>query len=176
MSLRIFSVTATLLLLAACSDDTKGTVDRTVSKDLKVGEPLVQHDGPKAGDAQGKTEGLAKTDGPKVDANSKVDHSGTQLDSAAKYDGVTNLTCGQISACSDACAAACGSNFICLIGCPGGCGAKGCPAAKTPWDALNGCITGKCITQCAAGHTAACDTCVSTSCATEITACNAQTC
>jgi hypothetical protein len=167
-NLKLFSIAAALFLVAACSDDTKAPQpEAQVTKDLKVGEPIVKADINKG------------TDGPKADAPKASDAAKTEPgkkgDLSLKFDA-TNLTCALVSACSDACAAACGSNIICLMGCPNSCGAKACANSAAPWKALSDCVTSKCALKCALGHNADCEACVTGSCASEITACNAATC
>jgi hypothetical protein len=180
MTLKLFSIAAALVLVAACSDDTKTPQpEAQVTKDLKAGEPLVKVDVGKSGDGP-KADAPKTGDGPKADAPKAADLKKTEPSPVAdlpmgKLDA-TNLTCAQVSACSDTCAAACAGNFICLIGCPNTCGPKACTNSAAPWQALSSCITGKCIVDCAGGHTAGCATCVTTKCANEVAACNAAGC
>jgi len=151
------------LLLAACSDDggnnptpdTTGNHDGPVFSDgtTPIPDSAVPHDGPVGGD------------------------QGTPGDATPPQgDGSTALSCQQVSDCSDSCAAACNGNLACMMACPTNCNKKGCPSAQPLFTAVNQCVTAKCFLDCMGGPSTGCKTCVTTKCAAEVAACNANSC
>ncbi len=89
------------------------------------------------------------------------------------------MTCDQIGACSDTCAAACPgglAKFTCMINCSKDCKAKGCTTAQPVYQTLYNCISTQCAIACMGGPSAGCKTCVSSKCTAQVAACSAQAC
>ena len=160
ISLAAMSLLWMLIVCAVgCSDDgSKPNPDQAQVSDT----------GPTA-DAPGHTEGSITGDqGPKPG-----DSGGSNLDWG------TNLPCGKIGLCSEACGKLCPgglAKMACLLKCSSDCRALGCASAKPLFDTLQTCVQSKCILQCGGGPSTGCTTCVLAQCASQTAACNSHTC
>jgi hypothetical protein len=178
LSLGFLASALVLLLGAGCSDDTKSSIadsGKTPDKNGNGTEASTQHDGSSTTDSPASTQ-----DGPKTtpDGAKHKEGSVAKTDAITQFDGNVVLNCAEIGTCSDTCAAGCTGTlpFTCLQNCATDCKAKGCASAKTAFGTLYSCISSTCLMSCYNGPTAACKSCVSSKCTTELTACNAQKC
>jgi hypothetical protein len=129
--------------------------------------------GPDPDQGQTTDQGVSYPDGAVVDQGETGDQG------ASVSDFGTDIPCGQIALCADACTAQCPDGiekFGCMINCNTDCKALGCAAAQPLFDAVTDCVQAKCIIECAGGPTPGCKTCTETKCATETNTCNAHTC
>jgi len=167
---RPFLLALTSMLLIACSDDSETPeLDTTGGPDSAIvdGTPPAQETGLPDGP-------LITLDGPVVKSDDGVPGDGPltpQPDAPT-----TNLNCQQVSTCAETCSKGCSGNFACMIKCNNDCNATGCAAAQPLFTAVNTCVQSKCLLQCLAGPSTGCANCVTSKCATEVAACNAQQC
>ncbi len=101
-----------------------------------------------------------------ADGPADCDDSDCAADPACQASG---LTCSDVLVCVQGC----GQDFGCIQACQD----SGCPSAQSLSSDVLNCILSNCITDCAADPaSAACLTCMQTSCGNELAACFADTC
>ena len=90
-----------------------------------------------------------------------------------------NLSCREVSACADRCAAGCPNDIRkigCLLTCTNDCRAKGCDSAQSLFDGLTDCIQKSCFFACMGGPSVGCKSCTQEDCAEEAKRCQAHHC
>lgn len=164
-----------IVLLAGCSDDDTPPPgsDGPVTQDTGVNqETAVGQDTGTSGDGS-VTQDTGTTDGTGHKDKGTPKDSGT-----VTWDGATNLNCGEIGLCAEACGKSCtgATKLVCLMGCSTSCKNKACASALPVYTPLYNCINSKCLLDCMNGPSAKCTTCVTSKCAAETKTCNAHTC
>jgi hypothetical protein len=77
-------------------------------------------------------------------------------------------TCGEVLTCAQAC----GPNIGCLNSCAG----NACNSAQDAWDAVQSCTLSNCLGACLDPSALQCQTCVQTSCFSDLAVCVSNSC
>ena len=99
--------------------------------------------------------------------------------SAPSAPSVVKLSCGEVSACADRCAAGCPGDIRkigCLYSCTHDCRSEGCDSAVDPFDGLTDCIQKNCLIACMGGPSPDCRGCTEQECTEETQRCHSHHC